>query len=135
MYDRSVQRFIVTSNTQTVYQTDANLVSPTSVVLNNQFLTNSAGNPTGQYTVTGANEITLTSPAAIGDILEIDVNTFSLLQVVGSDTPFQGANYGQAVDLCHYNCSLYVGAPQDGSVLPEAGSVERQVNQRVPRES
>ena len=129
VYDRSVQRFIVTSNTQTVYQTDANLVSPTSVVLNNQFLTNSAGNPTGQYTVTGANEITLTSPAAIGDILEIDVNTFSLLQVVGSDTPFQGANYGQAVDLCHYNCSLYVGAPQDGSVLPEAGSVERQVNQ------
>ena len=129
VYDRSVQRFIVTDNTQTVYQVDATLVSPTSVVLNNQFLTNSAGNPTGQFTVTGANEITLTTPAAVGDILEIDVNTFNLIQNIGSNAPFQGANFGQAVDLCRYNCSLYTGAPQDGSVLPEAGSVERQVNQ------
>ena len=129
VYDRSVQKFIVTSATQTVYQTDASLVSPTSVMLNNQFLTNSAGNPSGQFTVTGANEITLTDPAAVGDILEIDVNTFSLIQIVGSANPYQTANFGQAVDLCRYNCSLYTGAPQDGSVLPEAGLVERQVNQ------
>jgi len=129
VYDRSVQRFIVTSATQTVYQTDTSLVSPTSVMLNNQFLTNSAGNPTGQYTVTGANEITLAASAAVGDILEIDVNTFSLIQKVGSASPLYNANFGQAVDLCLYNCSLYAGAPQDSSVLPYAGSVERQVNQ------
>ena len=65
----------------------------------------------------------------MGDILEIDDNTFSLIQTVGSANPYQTANFGQAVDLCRYNCSLYTGAPQDGSVLPEAGSVERQVNQ------
>ena len=129
VYDRSVQKFIVTSATQTVYQTDASLVSPTSVMLNNQFLTNSAGNPTGQFTVTGANQITLATPGAVGDILEIDVNTFSLIQIVGSANPPQDANFGQAVDLCRYNCSLYVGIPQDSSVLPYAGSVERQVNQ------
>ena len=129
VYDRSVQQFIVTDATQTVYQVDGTLTSPTSVMLNNQFLTNTAGNVTGQFTVTGSNEITLTTPAAVGDVLVIDVNTFSLIQQVGSSTPFQGANYGQAVDLCRYNCSLYVGAPQDGSVLPEAGLVERQVNQ------
>ena len=129
IYDRSVQRFIVTDNTQTVYQVDTTLVSPTSVVLNNQFLTNTAGNTSGDYTVTGTNEITLTVPAAVGDILEISVNTFSLIQTVGSDSPFQSANFGQAVDLCHYNCSLYTGAPQNSSILPEAGSVERQVNQ------
>mgnify|MGYP003334093648 CR=1 FL=1 len=129
VYDRSVQKFIVTDNTQLVYQTDANLVTPTSVMLNNQFLINSAGNPSGDFSVTGSNQITLTSPAQVGDILEIDVNTFSLIQQTGSASPFQGANFGQAVDLCRYNCSLYVGAPQDGHVLPEAGSVERQVNQ------
>ena len=129
VYDRSVQRFIVTSATQTVYQTDASLVSPTSVMLSNQYLTNSAGNPTGQFSVTGANQITLATPAAVGDILEIDVNTFSLIQVVGSANPPQDGNFGQAVDLCRYNCSLYVGVPQDSSVLPYAGSVERQVNQ------
>ena len=129
VYDRSAQRFIVTDSTQTVYQVDTTLASPTSVVLNNQFLTNTLGGINNQFTVTGSNEITLASPAAVGDILEIEVNTFTLIQTVGSNTPFQGSNYGQAVDLCHYNCSLYVGAPQDGSVLPEAGSVERQVNQ------
>ena len=129
VYDRSVQRFIVTDATQTVYQTDASLVSPTSVMLNNQFLTNSAGNPTGQFTVTDVDEITLTTPAAVGDILEIDVNTFSLIQIVGSANPLYNANFGQAVDLCINNCSLYTGAPQDSSVLPSAGLVERQVNQ------
>jgi hypothetical protein len=129
IYDRSVQQFIVTDATQTVYQVDTTLVSPTSVILNNQFLTNTAGNISGQYTVTGFNQITLTTPASVGDILVVDVNTFNLLQIVGSANPFQGANYGQAVDLCRYNCSLYSGAPQDGSALPAAGSVERQVNQ------
>ena len=129
VYDRSVQQFIVTDATQTVYQVDATLASPTSATLNNQFLINTAGNPDGQFTVTGSNQITLTTPAAVGDVLVVDVNTFSLIQQIGSDTPYQSANYGQAVDLCRYNCSLYVGAPQDSSVLPNAGSVERQVNQ------
>jgi len=138
IYDRSVQRFIVTDSTQTVYVANisTSLVSPTSVILSNQFLTNTAGNPTGQFTVTANpstptvyNQITLTTPAAVGDILEIDVNTFTLLQVVGANVPFQGANFGQAVDLCVNNCSLYTGAPQDSSVLPEAGLVDRQVNQ------
>jgi len=129
VYDRSVQQFIVTSATQTVYQTDASLVAPTSVSLNNQFLINTAGNPDGQYTVTGSNQITLTTPAAVGDILVVEVNTFNQIQQIGSDAPTSSANYGQAVDLCRYNCSLYVGAPQDGSVLPGAGLVERQVNQ------
>lgn len=129
VYDRSVQRFIVTSNTQTVYTTDAPLVSPTSVILNNQFLSDTAGSTSSEYSVTGANEITLVSPAEVGDILEIEINTFSLLQIIGSNAAFEDANYGQAVDLCRYNCSLYAGAPQDGSILPQAGAVERQVNQ------
>ena len=129
VYDRSVQKFIVTDATQTVYQVDAALVSPTSVILNNQFLTDTVGGTSSQYTVTGSNEITLSTSTAVGDILEIEVNTFSLIQIIGSASPFQGANYGQAVDLCRYTCSLYAGAPQDGSVLPAAGAVERQVNQ------
>lgn len=129
VFDRAVQRFIVNNASQTVYITDAPLIAPTNVSLNNQFLSNSAGNISGDFSVTGANEITLTNPGAVGDTLEIDVNSFTLLQVIGATQIFQGANYGQAVDLCRYNCSLYAGAPQDGTVLPEAGSVERSVNQ------
>ena len=129
IYDRSVQRFIVTDDTQTIYTVNTSLVAPTSVILNNQFLVNTDGQPSGDFTVTGVDEITLTVPAEIGDILEIEVNTFDLLQIVGADQASEGANFGQAVDLCINNCSLYTGAPQDSSVAPEAGSVERQVNQ------
>ena len=129
VYDRSVQRFIVTDDTQLVYIVDTSLVAPTSVVLNNQFLTNTEGNVSGQYTVTDSNEITLTTPAAVGDILEIEINTFTQIQLIESTNPSKNAHYGQAQDLCRYNCSLYVGAPNDSSILPGAGSVERQVNQ------
>ena len=129
IYDRSVQRFIVTDDTQTVYTVNTALVAPTSVILNNQFLVNTDGRPSGDFTVTDVDEITLTVPAEIGDILEIEVNTFDLLQIVGADQASEGANFGQAVDLCINDCSLYTGAPQDSSVAPEAGSVERQVNQ------
>jgi hypothetical protein len=38
-------------------------------------------------------------------------------------------NFGQSVDLCSNNCSIYTGAPTDGTVLPGAGSVQRSVNQ------
>ena len=33
------------------------------------------------------------------------------------------------MDICRYSCSLYTGAPNDSSVLPYAGSVQRNVNQ------
>jgi hypothetical protein len=39
------------------------------------------------------------------------------------------SNFGQALDLCSYNCSLYVGAPQSGIQAFKGGVVQRNVNQ------
>lgn len=129
VYDRSVQNFVITDPTQTSYTVDGNLlVAPTSVILNNTFLTNTEGNVTGTFSVNGA-VVTVTPTLAVGDILQIQANTFNLLQIIGANTPKAAANFGASVDICRYSCSLYTGAPQDGSVLENAGLVQRNVNQ------
>jgi hypothetical protein len=129
VYDRSVQNFIITDPTQTSYTVDGNLlVAPTSVVLNNTFLTNTEGNITGTFSVSGPT-VTVTSTLAVGDILQIQANTFNLLQIIGANVPVTDSNFGASVDICRYSCSLYTGAPQDSSVLTNAGSVQRNVNQ------
>jgi len=129
VYDRSVQNFIITDTAQTSYTVDGNLlVAPTSVILNNTFLTNTQGNVTGTFSVNGST-VTVTPTLAIGDVLQVQVNTFNLLQIIGANTPSISANFGAAVDICRYSCSLYTGAPQDSSVLSNAGSTQRNVNQ------
>ena len=126
VYDRSVQNFIITDPTQTSYTVDGSvLVDPTMVVLNNTFLVN---NVIQQFTVSGTT-VTVNVLLAVGDILQIQVNTFNLLQVVTANVPSLTANFGSAVDICRYSCSLYTGAPQDSSVLEGAGSVQRNLNQ------
>jgi len=129
VYDRSVQNFIITDAAQTSYTVDGNLlVAPTSVILNNTFLTNTQGNLTGTFSINGAT-VTVTAALAVGDILQIQANTFNLLQIIGAKSPKAAANFGASVDICRYSCSLYTGAPQDGSVLENAGSVQRNINQ------
>ena len=129
VYDRSVQNFVITDPTQTSYTVDGNLlVAPTSVILNNAFLTNIDGNITGTFSVSGPT-VTVISTLAVGDIVQIQANTFNLLQIIGADVPVVGSNFGASVDICRYSCSLYTGAPHDSLVLENAGSVQRNVNQ------
>ena len=129
-YDRSIENFVVSDPTQKSFTTQATLVSPTSVILNNVFLSNAENYNNGQFTVAG-NTVTLLSNVTlnVGDIVTIDTNNFNLLQEVVANTPSQDAYYGYAVDLCVNNCSLYIGSPNDNTVLPAAGSVDRSVNQ------
>ena len=129
VYDRSVQNFVITDAAQTSYTVDGNLlVAPTSVILNNTFLTNTEGNLAGTFSVNGAT-VTVTNTLAVGDILQIQANTFNLLQIIGASSPKVASNFGASVDICRYSCSLYTGAPQDSSVLENAGSAQRNVNQ------
>ena len=129
VYDRSVQDFVITDAAQTSYTVDGDLlVAPTSVILNNTFLTNVEGNLAGTFSVNGAT-VTVTASLAVGDVLQIQANTFNLLQIIGANVPRASANFGESVDICRYSCSLYTGAPQDGSVLENAGSAQRNVNQ------
>ena len=129
VYDRSVQNFVITNSAQTSYTVDGGvLISPTFVALNNTFLLNTEDNIDGTFSVSGAT-VTVTAPLAVGDVLQIQPNTFNLLQIIPANTPSLRANFGAAVDICRYSCSLYTGAPQDSSILAQAGSVQRNVNQ------
>ena len=129
VYDRSVQNFIVDSTSQTSYTVDGGvLVAPTSVILNNVFLINTQDNLNGTFSVSGAT-VTVDTPLAVGDILQIQANTFNLVQIIGANSASASANFGMSVNICRYSCSLYTGAPNDSSVLDHAGSVQRNVNQ------
>jgi hypothetical protein len=51
VFDRAVQNFVVTNAATLIYKVEGTLIEPTSVILNNQFLTNTEGNVTGTFTV------------------------------------------------------------------------------------
>ena len=125
IYCRSVQRFQVTNASQLAYTTVETPIEPVAVLLNGEFLVNSADYLDGNYSLSG-NVVTLSNSVSltVGDTIEIETNQFHLVQVIESTTPNNNASYGAALDICVNNCSLYVGAPNDSTVLPQAGSVE-----------
>ena len=132
VFDRNVQKFIYNSDSSTAAITVAGTVTaPVSVIVNNQFLINqdnSIVGANGTFSVLG-NTVTIEDPLQTGDIVEIETNQFSLVQVINQNTVAEFTNFGQALDLCSYNCSLYVGAPQDSTATWKAGAVQRSVNQ------
>ena len=132
VYDRSVTRYQVgigeTSNK--TFALPSGYAGPVSVLLNDEFLTNSAQFFNGQFTVSGGNVILSSNVTlAVGDIIELESNIFQPIQQITINTPFDAAQFGAAVDLCPTNCSVYIGAPTDGTVYINAGSVQRNVNQ------
>ena len=131
VFDRAVERFQITDTSVLSYTTVRSLSvpgAPINVLLNGVFLTNSAGSVTGEFSIAG-NTVTLDTDIQVGDVLEIQTNQFLLIQTLADNQPFESAKYGYTVDQCVNDCSLYIGAPFDGSVLPEAGHVEYQLNQ------
>jgi hypothetical protein len=132
VYDRDVQRFIYGTDASSVTFTVLGTVSaPVSVLVNSTFLINeqsAAPNQTNTFTVSG-NTITILADLQVGDIIEIETNGFSLVQEIAQDTVAEFSNYGYDTDLCSYNCSLYVGAPNSSVQQFKAGAVERSVNQ------
>jgi len=131
VFDRAAEAFQITNSSTLAYTTVRSLSSPgapINVQLNGQFLLNQQDNVGGTFSIAG-NTVTLATAPSVGDTLLVDTNQFTLVQTLSDDEPFSGAQYGTAVDQCINDCSLYIGAPFDGSVLPEAGHVEYQLNQ------
>ena len=133
IFDRNVQKFI--------YGTDPSSVSftvlggtppaPVSVIVNNQFYinqTNGVINETDSFTISG-DTVTILGDLQIGDIVEIETNQFQQVQQVDQHVIAEFSNFGQAVDICANNCSLYVGEPQSSQQIFKGGVVERFVNQ------
>lgn len=127
--DRSVERFTVTDTTQTLYSTLRNFNGPASVKVNATYLIPDGSNNNGQFSEVDANTVNITVVLNVGDTIEIDTNTFALIQEVASNSPSEGASFGSVVQQCPTNCSLYIGQPNDSRVVPQGGSVERFTNQ------
>ena len=133
VFDRNVQKFICGSNsTDTSFTVlGSTPTAPVSVIVNNQFYinqTNSVIAAPNSFIVSG-NTITISGNLQVGDVVEIETNQFNLLQTVSQNTEANYSNFGQAVDICANNCSLYVGEPQSSVQIFKGGIVERFVNQ------
>ena len=131
-FDRSVIKYIITNPAQLTYAIPGSYANPIAVVLNNQYLTNSAQYINGQFTVSGSN-IVLSSSVTLttGDTLEIETNQFQFVQKFAANIVVDESQFGYGIDICSNNCSVYAGAPLDSSAsgVPQAGMVQRQVNQ------
>jgi len=129
VYDRAVERIIVSTANTTVFSSSGVLQDPTFVSVNNQQLSIDNGkNLNSQYSVAG-NQITLDQGLNIGDIIVIDVNNFEFIQEISSQTPQAYDLFGTAVDICSNDCSLYIGAPGADTDVFNSGLVQRNVNQ------
>ena len=131
-FDRGVLKYIITDVEQLTYAIPVTAQDPITVILNNQYLTNTAQYINGDFTVVG-NTIVL-SPSislTIGDSLVIETNEFQQVQKITANTVIDQSLFGQSVVICPNSCSVYTGAPLDSSAtgVPQAGLVQRQVNQ------
>jgi len=130
VFSRGVVKYIVSNTSQNTFELPAEFNAPVAVLLNGEYLNNSAQFINGQYSVDGTDVIINSSLTLnIGDVIEIENNVFNLAQTVTAAAPFDESNFGTALDICPTNCSLYIGAPTDGTLQIQAGSVERFVNQ------
>jgi len=131
-FDRSVVKYIISNTSQLTYAIPGLYTNPIAVVLNNQYLTNTDQYLNGQFTVVGS-DIVLSSSVTltIGDTLEIETNQFQFVQKFAANTVIDESRFGQSLDICSNDCSVYVGAPWDTQAtgISEAGMVQRQVNQ------
>ena len=128
VFNRSVTRYIIANTAQLSYALPTGFQDPVAVILNNQYLTNSAQYLDGQFTVVG-NDVVLNVTLNVGDILELESNIFTQVQKISPNTVYDDSSFGAVVDICPNDCSLYTGAPTDGSIMLAAGSVQRNVNQ------
>ena len=132
VYSRDVQRFIYGTDGSTVAFTVLGSVNePVSVLVNNTFFVNedsATPTQTNTFSVSG-NTVTINGDLQIGDIIEIETNGFALVQTINQNTAAEFSNYGYDIDLCSYNCSLYVGAPNSSIQKFKDGAVERNINQ------
>ena len=131
VFDRNVQKFIRNDDSSNAYTVLGTVANPVSVIVNNEFYINqdnSVINAPNSFTVSG-NTVTIFGDLQVGDVIEIETNQFSLLQTVSQHTGADFSNFGQAVDICANNCSLYVGEPQSSQQIFKGGVVERFVNQ------
>ena len=135
VFARSYQSFVVSNTSNNEFRPTQSLSVPGSVAVsvNSQYLLPETNNIGGGYVVDVSNPgdefVTVTAPLAVGDIVDIETNQWQLTETLTSQNPLDKAKFGWQVDQCVNNCSLYVGAPYDSSVIEGGGLVEFYQNQ------
>lgn len=133
VFDRDVQRFNYgESSTSLTFNVLGTVTAPVSVSVNGNFLIdqNSAVvDAPNSFVWNGANAVTVNAGLQVGDVVEIETNQFKLIEAITQNQIAEFSNFGYAVDLCSYNCSLYVGEPNSSRQVYKGGIVERNVNQ------
>jgi hypothetical protein len=131
VFDRNVQKFIRNNDSSNSYVVLGTPAEPVAVYVNNTRLINQNSGIVGAdntFSVSG-NTVTINQDLEIGDVIEIETNQFALVQMIEQNSVAEFSNFGAAVDLCSFNCSLYVGEPQSSVQIYKGGIVERSVNQ------
>lgn len=133
VYDRNIQRFHYGETSTIEFTSLVPITNPlaVSVKVNNTFLypeTSVVLNSPNSFTVDG-DDITVLTDLVVGDFVYIGTDQFELAQSISQAVPAEFSNYGQTVDICKNNCSLYTGAPQSSLQIFKGGVVERSVNQ------
>jgi hypothetical protein len=129
VFNRGAINLTVTDASQTQYAIPIVPIQP-SVLLNNAYLTNAATTPYGQYEINGQmltinDNVTLT----VGDVITINTNALTKIQVLNPETPFDEAQFGFNNTVSLNDAVIYIGEPYEGSSDPQGGAVERFTNQ------
>jgi hypothetical protein len=131
VFERLVERLIVTNATQTIYSTLRSVNETANVAINNEKQLNSINNEGSVYTINSSlNTVTFSSNTdlLVGNTIDIDINEFNLVQTLALGNTIENSKFGSTISVCRTDCSVYVGAPYDSTVLASAGSVTRFVN-------
>jgi len=131
IFDRNVQKFIRNNDSSNAYMVLGTVTNPVTVYVNNTPLidqTDGIVGASGTFAVSG-NTVTINQELNVGDTIEIETNQFKLIQTVTQNAVAEFCNFGNAVDLCSTNCSMYIGEPQSSLQVYKGGIVERNVNQ------
>lgn len=123
VYDKTVENFYGDGNL-TEFTTSLGILGSPRVLIDNE--------PIQKYesVFDGIDTITVNTAVPRGSIISIETNNFvSSTSVTAGDEAQSGAQYGYSIDLCPYNCSLYVGAPYHDVNGIDTGRVYRYLNQ------
>jgi hypothetical protein len=124
VYDRLKEGFY-TNGTQNTFAPERSLATIYQVTLDGIVQVEDT-----DYVIINSNIVKFNSLPESGKLVEIEINDFNLVKVLGAEASVAKANsaFGRAVDLCPNNCSIYIGAPQYSTAEYFAGRVYRYVN-------
>jgi hypothetical protein len=126
VFDRLAETYYADGDT-VEYTTNANILSIPYVYVDNKKLVEGE-----EYTYT-IDTITLFTPPKAGALVKIETNnvvqTTELTLESANDDLEDDSGFGESIQICPTNCSLYVGAPRKDSNKINSGKVYRFINQ------